>query len=174
MKIISAKSSARWVFKKKGHSEIAIDSALLDCPRNSFLATNFRTVRQAAELLAAAHALSFTTAFIFQLRSGKLHHGRIHTTATVTLENTRRDWTVTKLNLDVLARLPQLSQCDFVGAAVRAKTGCFVSRLTKTTVWMNAKLESASSKTTMPASRSNRRASPSNSSRPLGGAVKPT
>lgn len=100
-----------------------------------------RVATSAAELVAAAHALCFSMALTTQLGSSKTRRGRVHTTATVTLESWISGWTVTNIHLNILARLPDMSQCDFIDATVRAKTSCFVSRLVKANISMNAKLE---------------------------------
>ncbi len=45
------------------------------------------------------------------------------------------------MHLDVLARLPKITQSGFIDATVRAKTNCLVSRLVRANMSMNAKLE---------------------------------
>jgi osmotically inducible protein OsmC len=67
--------------------------------------------------------------------------GDIATTATVTLEHLAAGWTIINIHLNVIARLPRLTQGEFIDATVRAKTSCVVSRLLRTNISMNAKLE---------------------------------
>ena len=50
-------------------------------------------------------------------------------------------WTVMNIHLNVIARLPKVTQSKFIDAAVRAKTSCLVSRLLRANISMNAKLE---------------------------------
>ena len=53
------------------------------------------------------------------------------------------DWTVTGIQLDVLAEAPRANQNDFIRAAVSTKTNCAISRLFKTNISMSAKLENS-------------------------------
>jgi len=68
----------------------------------------------------------------------------INTTATVTLEKTDAGFTITKVHLDVTARIPGAEQAAFETAANNAKAGCPISRLLKAEITMDAKLEAAS------------------------------
>jgi hypothetical protein len=67
--------------------------------------------------------------------------GDIVTTTTVTLEHLAGGWTITNLHLNVIAKLPKMTQREFIDATVRAETSCLVSRLLRATISMNAKLE---------------------------------
>jgi osmotically inducible protein OsmC len=66
---------------------------------------------------------------------------QIDTTATVTMEHMPAGWTMTLIHLDVVARVPRAAQCDFIDAAVRAKTSCSISRLLHAKVSMFAQLK---------------------------------
>jgi len=94
-----------------------------------------------AELIAAAHAASFALALSDELRLASAARGDIVTTATVTLEHLAAGWTIMNIHLGVVARLPRLTQGEFIDATVRAKTSCVVSRLLRANISMNAKLE---------------------------------
>jgi osmotically inducible protein OsmC len=94
-----------------------------------------------AELIAAAHACSFSLALSNELGFAGASTDNITTTATATMEQLPAGWTIMKIHLNVLARLPRLSQSDFIDATVRAKTSCLVSRLLRANISMNAKLE---------------------------------
>jgi osmotically inducible protein OsmC len=94
-----------------------------------------------AELIAAAHATSFSLALSNELRLKTFAAGEIVTTATVTLEHLAAGWTIMNLHLNVVAALPRVTQGRFIDATVRAKTNCLVSRLLRANVSMNAKLE---------------------------------
>ena len=93
------------------------------------------------ELIALAHAGSFSLALSNELGSAGLATDHIFTTATVTLEHLTAGWTIMNIHLDVLARLHKVSQEEFIDATVRAKTRCLVTRLLRTNISMNAKLE---------------------------------
>ena len=94
-----------------------------------------------AELIAAAHASSFSSALSYELGLRALAAGEIVTMATVTMENLTAGWTIMNIHLNVLARLPKVTQGQFIDATVRAKTNCLVSRLLRAHISMNAKLE---------------------------------
>lgn len=143
MKMIKRKSSARWYYKANGSPEILINERTLlkHASYSGRAPMSDRAATSAAELVAAAHALCFSMALTTQFDGAKTRRGRVHTTATVTLENWVSGWTVTNVHLNILARLPDMTQCDFIDATMRAKTSCFVSRLMKTNISMNAKLQ---------------------------------
>ena len=50
-------------------------------------------------------------------------------------------WTLVSIHPSVVARLPKMTQGRIMGAAVRAKTKCLMSRLPRANVSMNAKLK---------------------------------
>lgn len=94
-----------------------------------------------AELIAAAHAASFSLALSHELGLAGSTSGDIVVTATVTLEHLTTGWTITNIHLNVIARLPRVTQSKFIDATVRAKTNCVVSRLLRANISMNARLE---------------------------------
>jgi osmotically inducible protein OsmC len=93
------------------------------------------------ELIAAAHASSFSMALANELGHAGYCPEQIDTTATVTIEHMAAGWTVSLIHLDVVAWVPRAAQCDFIDAAVRAKTSCSISRLLHAKVSMFAKLK---------------------------------
>lgn len=95
------------------------------------------------ELIAAAHAACFSLTLANELAGSGFTPQRIATTVTVTIELLSDGWTITGLQLDVLAEAPRAKQVDFVRAAVRAKTNCTISRLLKANLSMSAKLETS-------------------------------
>ena len=94
-----------------------------------------------AELIAAAHAGSYSLALSKELGLAGYVLGSTVTTATVTMERLPVGWMIMNIHLNVLADLPKVSQADFIDAIVRAKTNCMVSRLLRANTSMNAKLE---------------------------------
>jgi hypothetical protein len=52
-------------------------------------------------------------------------------------------WTITGIQLDVLAEVPRARQSDLIRAAVPAKTNGTISRLLNTNLSMSAKLENS-------------------------------
>jgi len=83
------------------------------------------------ELIGAAHAGCFSMALSGQLGNAGLTAERVATTATVTLEKTDAGFTVTKVHLDTVAKVPGATDEAFQAAAAGAKAGCPISRLLK-------------------------------------------
>jgi osmotically inducible protein OsmC len=94
------------------------------------------------ELLAAAHAGCFSMALSAQLGNAGITAESIATTATVSLEKTDGGFSITRVNLDVVARIPGGDQAAFDTAAQNAKSGCPVSKLFNAEITLNARLES--------------------------------
>jgi osmotically inducible protein OsmC len=92
------------------------------------------------ELIGAAHAGCFTMALSAQLGEAGITPESLETSAAVTLEKTDAGFTVTKIHLDVSARIPGANQAAFDKAAANAKAGCPISRLLKAEITMTAKL----------------------------------
>ena len=93
-----------------------------------------------SELIAAAHAGSFSLTLANELGEAGYRPRQIDTTVTVTLENLASGWTMTQIHLDVIASVPKVAECDFVEAALRAKANCPVSRALNTNISMRAHL----------------------------------
>jgi osmotically inducible protein OsmC len=92
------------------------------------------------ELIAAAHAGSFSMTLANELGEAGYRPSQIDTTATVTMEDIATGWTLTQIHLDVIATVPKVAQCDFVDAALRAKANCPVSRSLNANISMRATL----------------------------------
>jgi osmotically inducible protein OsmC len=93
------------------------------------------------ELIAASLGGCFSMALSNELGLAGLHPERIETTAVATLEELKLGWTLTRIQLDVRARVPKATQNDFIDAALTAKTQCPVARLLKTNICMTATLD---------------------------------
>jgi len=93
------------------------------------------------ELIAAAHAGSFSIALANELGDEGYTPKQIDTTVAVTMEDIPAGWTMTQIHLDVIATVPRALQCDFIDAAMRAKLSCPISRLLNANISMRAKLK---------------------------------
>ena len=94
------------------------------------------------ELIGAAHAGCFSMALSKQLGDAGMTAESINTTAAVRLEKTDAGFSITKVHLDVTARIPGADAEAFHTAAANAKAGCPVSRLFNAEITLDAKLES--------------------------------
>jgi len=92
------------------------------------------------ELIAAAHAGCFSMALSAILGESGLTPESIRTEATVHLEKLDAGWTLARIDLDVVGRVPGASADQFLAAAEKAKAGCPVSRVLKADIQMNARL----------------------------------
>jgi osmotically inducible protein OsmC len=137
------KASAVWKGSlREGAGSISTDSGILKNTPYSFT-TRFENApgTNPEELIAAAHAGCFTMALSAQLSTVQLTPEQISTTATLTLEKLDAGWTISKIHLDVSAKVPGASAEAFQSAAASAKANCPVSRLLKAEITMSAKLE---------------------------------
>jgi len=127
---------------KEGKGTISTDSKVLSNAQYSF-STRFENGigTNPEELIAAAHAGCYSMALSGQLGAAGMTAEAIETTAAVTLEKTDAGFTVTKIHLDVTARIPGADPAAFDKAAQDAKVGCPISRLLKAAeITMSAKL----------------------------------
>jgi lipoyl-dependent peroxiredoxin len=139
------KGSAVWKGSlTEGAGTVSTDSGVLSNTQYSF-STRFENGRgtNPEELIAAAHAGCFTMALSAQLGTMNVTAERLRTVATATLEKLDAGWTISKIHLDVTARIHNISPAAFESAAASAKASCPVSRLLKADVTMTASLEQA-------------------------------
>lgn len=140
---MNRKASAHWQGGlKDGKGTISSQSGVLDKTQYSF-STRFENGigTNPEELIAAAHAGCFSMALSGQLGNAGMTATSIDTTATVTMEKTDAGFTVTKVHLDLTAKIPGAEKAAFEKAAADAKAGCPISRLLKAEITLNAKLE---------------------------------
>jgi lipoyl-dependent peroxiredoxin len=136
------KASAVWNGSlKEGKGTISTDSGVLSKTQYSF-STRFENGAgtNPEELIAAAHAGCFTMALSAQLGNAGITPESLETTAAVTLEKLDAGFTITKIHLDVTARIPGVDPAAFETAAQNAKAGCPISRLLKAEITMSARL----------------------------------
>jgi len=129
---------------KEGKGSITTQSGILSDAPYSFV-TRFENGKgtNPEELIAAAHAGCFTMALSAQLGTMNFTPQSLRTSAKVTLEKVDAGWTISKIHLDVSARVPGISASAFESAAASARANCPVSRLFKAEITMDAHLEQA-------------------------------
>src|SRR5271156_6885002 len=117
------KASAIWKGNlREGAGSVSTQSGVLHDAPYSFT-TRFENAAgtNPEELIAAAHAGCFSMALSAQLMTLHLTAEKIATAATLTFEKLEAGWTITKVHLDVAARIPGASAEAFAGAAASAK-----------------------------------------------------
>ena len=127
---------------KDGKGTISTDSGVLANTQYSF-STRFEdgAGTNPEELIAAAHAGCFSMALSGQLGAAGLTAESINTTASVSLEKTDAGFAITKVHLDVTAKVPGADQAAFEKATKNAKEGCPVSKVLNAEITMDAKLK---------------------------------
>jgi osmotically inducible protein OsmC len=135
-------ASAHWQGGlKDGRGTITTDSGVLSQTQYSF-STRFENGvgTNPEELIAAAHAGCFSMALSHQLESAGLKADAIDTKAAVTLEKVGAGFTITKIHLELRAKIPNADDAKFQKAAADAKAGCPVSRVLNAEITLDAKL----------------------------------
>jgi len=140
---MARKATAVWNgMLRDGNGTISTESGVLSKANYSFT-SRFENGKgtNPEELIAAAHAGCFSMALSAQLGNAGLKPETIETTAAVTLEKQGDSFSITKIHLDVKARIPNADKAAFEKAAEAAKAGCPVSKVLKATITMTAQLE---------------------------------
>ena len=141
MKPYTRKASFLWVGTRlRGKGAISTPSAVLKKAPYAFGRDNKRRATNPPELIAAAHAGSFSMTLAHELGEAGYSPHQIDTTAMVTMEDIAAGWTMTQIHLDVIATVPKVAQCDFIDAALRAKANCPISRSLNANISMRAQL----------------------------------
>lgn len=136
------KASAVWYGGlRNGKGTMSSDSGVLAETQYSF-STRFENGigTNPEELIAAAHAGCFSMALSSELEKAELTPESISTNSTLTFEKTDAGFTITKIHLDVIAKVPDADAVKFAEIAEGAKGGCPVSRVLNAEVTMDAKL----------------------------------
>ncbi len=126
---------------REGTGTLSTESGVLSDTQYSFR-TRFAEGRgtNPDELIAASLGGCFSMALSNELGLSGFHPQRIETTATATVEDLSAGWTLTQIQLDVRATVPDVSQSAFMDAALTAKMNCPVARLLKANISMTASL----------------------------------
>lgn len=126
---------------KDGKGVISTESGALKNAQYGF-ATRFEngSGTNPEELVAAAHAGCFSMALSAQLGNAGITPESIQTSATVSFEKLDAGWTIVRIHLDVVAKIPGGDNAAFQTAANAAKVNCPISRALKAEITMSAKL----------------------------------
>ena len=141
MKPYARTASVLWLgTRRRGKGAISTPNANLKIALHASANHHRRAGTNPPELIAAAHAGSFSLTLANELAEAGYNPRQIDTTATVTMENVAAGWTLTQIDLEVIAAVPRVAECDFVDAALRAKANCPISRALNANISMRAKL----------------------------------
>lgn len=137
------KASAEWKGGiRDGKGAISTGSGVLSETQYSF-STRFENGigTNPEELIAAAHAGCFSMALSAQLGEAGLTAESIRTSVSVNIDKVEGGFAITKVHLDVTAKIPGADQQAFESAANSAKINCPVSKVLNAEITMDAKLE---------------------------------
>ena len=137
-------ASAHWEGNlKQGKGTISTESrVLVDSPYGFNTRFEDKPGTNPEELIGAAHAGCFSMAFSMLLGEQDFTPDSIDTKAVVTLEKQNDGFAVTKVHLNMRARIPGIDQSQFEEIANKAKAGCPISKLLNAAITLDAKLES--------------------------------
>jgi osmotically inducible protein OsmC len=127
---------------REGAGTISTESGVLSATQYSFCTRFAEGIgTNPDELIAASLGGCFSMALANELGRSGFHPERIDTTATATMENQPAGWTLSRIQLEVHAKVPDASQALFMEAAMAAKSNCPIARLLKANISMIASLE---------------------------------
>lgn len=135
-------ASAHWEGDiKKGKGTISTQSgALKDQPYGFNTRFEDEPGTNPEELIGAAHAGCFSMAFSLELGNAGYTADSIDTKAKVTLDKDGDGFSITKIHLDMNARIPGIDDAEFQEIANGAKEGCPVSKVLNAEITLDAKL----------------------------------
>jgi len=128
---------------KTGKGTLSTDSGVLSNSQYSF-STRFEDGKgtNPEELLAAAHAGCFSMALSAALGTAGFTPTSVATSATVHLDRGEEGFSITRIDLDTVAAVPNLEDGQFQEIAAGAKANCPVSKaLAAVEITLNARLE---------------------------------
>ncbi|MEH6706909.1 MAG: OsmC family protein [Alloalcanivorax venustensis] len=135
-------ASAHWEGDiKKGKGTISTQSgALKEQPYGFNTRFEDEPGTNPEELIGAAHAGCFSMAFSLELGNAGYTADSIDTKAKVTLDKDGDGFSITKIHLDMNAKIPGIDDAEFQKIANGAKEGCPVSKVLNAETTLDAKL----------------------------------
>ena len=135
-------ASAHWEGDiKKGKGTISTQSgALKEQPYGFNTRFEDEPGTNPEELIGAAHAGCFSMAFSLELGNAGYTADSIETKAKVTLDKDGDGFSITKIPLDMTAKIPGIDDAEFQKIANGAKEGCPVSKVLNAEITLDAKL----------------------------------
>ncbi len=113
----------------KGHGKMAFGSGAFEGQYSFSSRFEEGVGTNPEELIAAAHAGCFSMAFSNVLAKAGFTPERVETTAKVRLEKLPEGFKITRIDLETVGDVPNISEAQFMELAEGAKKGCPVSQL---------------------------------------------
>lgn len=142
--MITNSASARWSGDlKTGTGHVSTKSgALNDLPYDFKKRFDGEAGTNPEELIGAAHAGCFSMALSKILGDADMVAEEIKTEATVTLEQVGEGFSITKIHLNLHAKIPNGDEAKFEECAQAAKEGCPISKLLDTEITLETHFSS--------------------------------
>ena len=137
------KAEAEWTGSlREGRGELALESGAFRGPYTFKARFEDGKETNPEELLGAAHAGCFTMALTALLARQQLTPTRIHTTASVHIEQAAGGFAIPRIELRTRASIPGIDAEKFAAMAADAKQSCPVSKaLASVEITLDAALE---------------------------------
>ena len=128
---------------KDGKGKISTQSGVLKDSQYSF-GTRFENGigTNPEELLGAAHAACFAMSFVRMLGMTNLVPEQLDSKSEVVIDKDGDGFAITSVHLSIVAKIPGIDEATFQSIAMKAKTGCPVSKLMNTNISFEARLVS--------------------------------
>jgi osmotically inducible protein OsmC len=94
------------------------------------------------ELLGAAHAACFAMSFVRMLEMSHYEAEQLDSRSEVVIDKDADGFAITSVHLSVIAKIPDIDDVTFQSIAMKAKSGCPVSKLMNTNISFEARLVS--------------------------------
>jgi lipoyl-dependent peroxiredoxin len=128
---------------RDGKGSVSTESDALDSyPYSYFSRYGEKPGTNPEELLGAAHAACFAMSFVRMLGMAHFEPEQLSSTSEVVIDKDGDGFAITSVHLSVVAKIPGIDEATFQSIAVKAKTGCPVSKLMNTNISFEAKLVS--------------------------------
>ena len=136
------KAEAEWEGNlAEGRGKLKVGSGAFEGPYSFKSRFEEEAATNPEELLGAAHAGCFTMALTAALSRAQIKPKRIHTEARVKLEKVGEAFSITQIELETEAEIPDIDDAKFQEYAKGAKENCPLSKaLASTPISMTAKL----------------------------------
>lgn len=140
--MVARKAEAEWQGDlRSGQGEMALGSGAYSGPYSFRSRFESGDGTNPEELIGAAHAGCFSMALSAGLTKAGHAPERIHTSATVDLEQQGEGFAITRIRLESEARVPSIDAAEFQAQANAAKADCPVSKaMAGTRIELEAKL----------------------------------
>jgi lipoyl-dependent peroxiredoxin len=136
--------SAAWSGNlRDGKGSVSTESHALDSyPYTYFSRYGEKPGTNPEELLGAAHAACFAMSFVRMLEMSHYEAEQLDSRSEVVIDKDAEGFAITSVHLSVSAKIPDIDDVTFQSIAMKAKSGCPVSKLMNTNISFEARLVS--------------------------------